>query len=134
MACRAISESLSRLAVVRADCSSVESDFVDAVVDRVAALTERSHNRPRRPKCNPLSRRSRPRETVAGLTTFLKNNSKAQLAWQEIVDFSYRAPGRRSLTEATPDHPRRRVILSRALSLTGIGGSFGDAPAAASVS
>src|SRR5580704_761081 len=66
MACRAISESLSR-SLVRADCSSVESDFVDAVVDRVAALTERSHNRPRRPKCNPLSRRSRPRETVAGL-------------------------------------------------------------------
>jgi hypothetical protein len=33
----------------------------------VATLTERSHNRPRRPKCNPLSRRSRLRETVAGL-------------------------------------------------------------------
>jgi hypothetical protein len=33
-----------RQPVIRADCSSVESDFVDAVVDRVAALSERGYN------------------------------------------------------------------------------------------
>ena len=40
--------------LARADCSSVESGFVDAVVDRVAALTERGYSWPRRPKRNLL--------------------------------------------------------------------------------
>ncbi len=38
----------------KADCNSVELDFADAVVDRVAALSERGYNWLRRPKRNLL--------------------------------------------------------------------------------
>ena len=37
---------------------------------------------------------------LAGFIGFLKNNTKSQPAWQEIVDFSYERPGRAPLTGA----------------------------------
>src|SRR4029077_8923209 len=53
-----------------------------------------------------------------GFSAFLKNNTSAQPPWQEIVDVS---------KSSGAAYPRRRVILSRALSLAGTGGSFGAA-------
>jgi hypothetical protein len=132
MACRAISESLSRSLLL--EQIAVPSNRI--LWTRSLTAWPRSPSAATIGRVDPNAIRSHAaaahEKRWLGLSGFLKNNTKSRPVWQEIVDFSYRAPGRTPLTGATPAHPRRRVILSRAPSLAGVSGSFGEAPAAAS--